>query len=151
MIRSAEPADLAPVRVIEQVCFADPWSLRDFRQAMEWGATFLVATRGPDVAGYVVARRAADEGEILNLAVAPGQRGRGVGKELVERALLMLAGLGVDSVYLEVRESNAVARRLYERLGFREVGRRRGYYRRPREDAVLLRAAIVADRGDAKL
>jgi ribosomal-protein-alanine N-acetyltransferase len=132
------------------VCFADPWSLRDFRQALEWGATFLVATSGPDVAGYVVARRAADEGEILNLAVAPAHRAHGVGRELAARAITSLADQGVDAVYLEVRESNAVARRLYARLGFQEVGRRAGYYRRPREDAVLLRTAIAAVRGDAK-
>jgi ribosomal-protein-alanine N-acetyltransferase len=136
--------------VIEQVCFADPWSLRDFRQALEWGATFLVATSGEDVAGYVVARRAADEGEILNLAVAPGHRGHGVGQELVTRVLTSLAELGAGAAYLEVRESNAVARRRYQRVGFREVGRRVGYYRRPREDAVLLRTAIVAVQGDAK-
>lgn len=101
--------------------------------------------------GYVIARRAADEGEILNLGVATGERGHGVGRALVERALARLAAGGVRVVFLEVRESNAVARRLYQSLGFTEVARRAGYYRRPVEDAVVLRAAIPAEGVSAKL
>jgi [ribosomal protein S18]-alanine N-acetyltransferase len=112
---------------------------------------FLVADVNDVIAGYVIAHHAADEGEILNLAVAPAHRGRGVGRDLVERVLALLSEAGVAAVYLEVRESNAVARQLYYHLGFQEVGRRAGYYRRPREDAVILRAAILAVRGDAKV
>jgi ribosomal-protein-alanine N-acetyltransferase len=81
--------------------------------------------------------------------VAPDQRGRGVGRALAERLIAVLAAHGVATVYLEVRESNAVARRLYGRLGFAEVGRRAKYYRRPVEDAVVLRAAISAETGRA--
>lgn len=91
------------------------------------------------MAGYVVALDAADEGEILNLAVAPAGRRRGLGRALVEEILEVLAGRGVRSVYLEVRESNAPARALYAAHGFREVGRRSHYYRRPVEDAIVLR------------
>jgi ribosomal-protein-alanine N-acetyltransferase len=103
------------------------------------------------VAGYIIARPAANEGEILNLAVAAPHRGHGIARALVERALTRLGELGVATVYLEVRESNLAARTLYDRIGFREVGRRRGYYRRPREDAVLLQTAIAAAGSDAKL
>lgn len=110
---------------------------------------FLVAETADGVAGYVVARDAADEGEILNLAVAPAWHHRGVGRALVARVLTALAGRGATQVFLEVRASNVAARALYEGEGFREVGRRARYYRRPVEDAVVLRAAIVADGGDA--
>lgn len=137
--------------MIERASFADPWSSRDFRDALAAGVTFLVGVTDTAVLGYVIARHAADAGEILNLAVVPESRGRGVGQALVTCALTHLRVRGVAAVYLEVRESNAVARRLYQRLGFQEVGRRAGYYRRPREDAVVLRTAIPAVQGDAKL
>lgn len=101
------------------------------------------------VAGYVVTRAMADEGEILNLAVAADQRRRGVGRRLAGTALEQLAASGARTVYLEVRESNAAARRLYGSLGFAEVGRRQGYYRRPTEAALILRAAIPAGRSHA--
>jgi ribosomal-protein-alanine acetyltransferase len=99
----------------------------------------------------VLARHAADEGEILNLAVAPAARRRGLGRLLVERALAHLVEAGARAAYLEVRQSNSAARRLYGKLGFQEVGTRVAYYRRPTEDAVVLRAAISAVQGDAKL
>jgi len=110
---------------------------------------FLVATDAGVVAGYVIAQDAADEGEILNLAVATGRQRRGVGRALAERALAALADRGVERVFLEVRQSNVAARALYSSLGFGEVGRRARYYRRPVEDAIVLRAAIPADGRDA--
>jgi len=100
---------------------------------------FLVAEVAGEVGGYVVALDAADEGEILNLAVAPGGRRIGLGRALVEAILGMLKDREVSHVYLEVRESNAPARALYAAQGFREVGRRKAYYRRPVEDAIVLR------------
>ncbi len=89
--------------------------------------------------GYVVALDAVDEGEILNLAVAPGGRRKGLGRSLVEAILGVLKDRDVSHIYLEVRESNAPARALYAAQGFREVGRRKAYYRRPVEDAIVLR------------
>lgn len=139
------------VQAIEQGVFTDPWSGREFRDCVVSDAVFLVAVAagGEGVAGYVVAHDAAGEGEILNLAVAPARHRRGVGRALVERVLAVLAARGVSEVFLEVRESNAAAQALYGALGFREVGRRARYYRQPVEDAVVLRAAIPADGGDA--
>src|SRR5438128_1619883 len=137
-IRPARLADVGDVGAIERAVFSDPWSAR-------------LRRRQGVVAGYVVAHSAADEGEILNLGVAPTHRRQGIGRALVERVLQELAGLGVRTVYLEVRASNTSARRLYESLGFGEVARRAGYYRRPVEDAVVLRAAIAAEGGSAKL
>ena len=137
------------VHAIEQVAFSDPWSVRDFRECVASDVVFLVAAAPDGVAGYVIAQDAADEGEILNLAVAPRRHRGGIGRALVERALATLAGRGASRVFLEVRESNTAARALYAALGFGEVGRRRRYYQRPVEDAIVLRAAIPADGGDA--
>ena len=105
-----------------------------------------MAVRGQEVVGYVIARAAADEGEILNLAVAPAQQRHGVGRLLAQQALEDLAARGARSVYLEVRESNAAARRLYEGLGFEAVARRPNYYRQPSEAALVLRTVILAGR-----
>lgn len=121
--------------------FSDPWSTQDFRDCVSF-AQFLVAEaegEGGAIAGYVVALDAADEGEILNLAVAAGGRRNGLGRALVQHILEALTGRGVRQVYLEVRESNAPARALYAAHGFKEAGRRKGYYRRPVEDAIVLR------------
>ena len=123
--------------------------MKDFRECVATGVPFLVAVAGDEVAGYAIAHAAADEGEILNLGVAPARRRQGVGAELVRAMMDALRARGARAVYLEVRDSNAAARALYERLGFREVGRRSRYYRRPVEDAILLRAAISAERGNA--
>ena len=98
------------------------------------------------VLGYAIAHRAADEAEILNVGVAPAHRRQGVGRALVEQLLAALRDAGARVVYLEVRASNVIARRLYESMGFQEVARRARYYRRPVEDAVILRAAIAAGR-----
>jgi ribosomal-protein-alanine N-acetyltransferase len=126
------------VHAIEQRVFADPWSTQDFRDCVSF-ALFLVAEEEVSVAGYVVALDAADEGEILNLAVAEGGRRRGLGRALVEAIVAALSERGVRQVYLEVRESNAAARALYAAFGFKDVGRRQAYYRRPVEDAIVLR------------
>jgi len=137
-IRPAELTDVPAVHAIEQRVFADPWSTQDFRDCVSF-ALFLVAEEHAQVAGYVVALDAADEGEILNLAVAEGGRRRGLGRALVEAIIAALSERGVRQVYLEVRESNAAARALYAAFGFKDVGRRKAYYRRPVEDAIVLR------------
>ena len=86
-----------------------------------------------------------DEGEIADVAVAPSARRRGVARTLIERVAADLMREGVRSLYLEVRESNLAARALYGAMGFTQVGRRRGYYQLPSEDALLLRKEL----GDA--
>jgi ribosomal-protein-alanine N-acetyltransferase len=133
---------VAEVAAIERVAFSDPWSERDFRECIAAEVPFLVAEEHGAVAGYVIARQLVDEAEILNLGVAPARQRHGIGRALVQAMLERLAELQVVAVFLEVRESNAVARRLYAGLGFGEVGRRRNYYRLPKEDAMILRAAI---------
>jgi [ribosomal protein S18]-alanine N-acetyltransferase len=104
----------------------------------------FVAEQGGSIVGYAVGRAALDQGEILNLGVTLQARRRGIGAALVRRLLAAFASSGAREAFLEVRESNFAAQRLYESFGFTDVGRRRGYYRRPVEDAVILRAAIPA-------
>ena len=133
---------MAQVAPIERAVFSDPWSERDLNDCVQTGVPFLVAVQNGAIIGYVIAHHALDEAEILNLGVAPTRQREGVGHALVQEVLARLRRLGVATVFLEVRESNAAARRLYAALGFAHVGRRRDYYRLPAEDAVVLRALI---------
>jgi ribosomal-protein-alanine N-acetyltransferase len=132
-------AELAP---IERAVFSDAWSERDLSDCVRTGVPFLVAEQNGSIIGYVIAHHALDEAEILNLGVAPARQRRGIGRALVQGMLALLRQQGVAKVFLEVRESNGAARRLYGALGFALVGRRRDYYRLPTEDAVVLRIAI---------
>ena len=144
-IRPASQADVAVVAVIERASFGDPWSEEAFRELLEMrDAIFLVATRrSPEtVAGYVIARVVADEADVLNLAVSPAERGRGLGGELLDAGLAAVIDRGAREVFLEVRESNAAALALYGSREFMTVSRRSKYYRNPVEDALLLRRAI---------
>ena len=97
-----------------------------------------VADLAGDCVGFVVTRRAADEIEILNLAVEGAQRGKGIGWQLVEQALVAARETGAARAFLEVRESNQVAVSLYMRHGFRQAGRREAYYSAPEEAALIL-------------
>ena len=148
-IRPATPADVSALVAIERASFSDPWSANDFRESMAAGVSLLLAVRADEVLGYVVARAAADEGEILNLAVGAAHQRRGVGRALARAALKALGARGARTVYLEVRESNAAARHLYHGLGFEVLTRRRDYYRRPVEAALVLKTAIIAGEADA--
>lgn len=96
--------------------------------------------------GYIFSYRALDEAEILNLAVHPEHRRLGIGRGLLDRVLGELARGGVHRVHLEVRETNLAAQAFYREMGFQPAGRRRGYYSRPREDALILTAEIPPNR-----
>jgi ribosomal-protein-alanine N-acetyltransferase len=84
---------------------------------------------------------------VLNLAVAPELRRQGIGRMLLRAGLAAFAARGAEEVFLEVRQSNAAAQQLYQELGFQAVGLRRGYYRNPRESALVLRLGLTADAG----
>ena len=142
-IRSAALADAAPLVAIERRCFSDPWSESSFREALESPWTFgLVAHNNRGIAGYLIGREVAGTGEILNLAVSPDFRRRGVARALLRAGLATFRNRRVEEVYLEVRESNRSAQALYLARGFRPVGQRAAYYRNPREDALVLRLAL---------
>ena len=140
VLRPARIEDVAAVVAIERASFSDPWPDRAFEDAVSDPALmFLVAVESGDVAGYVISWYVADQGEIANIAVAPSARGRGLGAALLDAALDQGRERGAGTTFLEVRESNAPARALYASRAFIEIGRRRGYYRRPPEDAIVLR------------
>jgi len=152
-IRPATAADIDAIVAIERVAFSDPpWSRSSFvRLLKDPYVQFLVAEAadplgGPPAAatvvGYVVTYVVVDEADISNLAVSPECRGRGVGRRLLEAAIAGVESVGVRTVYLEVRESNTVALRLYDSRGFGVVGRRSAYYRHPAEDALILRLTL---------
>ena len=144
-VNRATAADVAEVTSLERECYGDPWPASAFaalpNNARVYFAVARVGAR-PRVAGYVVAWYVADEGELANLAVAPGDRGCGIGTVLLDAMLADAEARGTAQVYLEVRESNAAARQLYAAREFEEVGRRRQYYRNPKEDALILRRTI---------
>ncbi|MEO8200157.1 MAG: ribosomal protein S18-alanine N-acetyltransferase [Gemmatimonadota bacterium] len=140
-IRPARLADVSELADLEPRCFTDPWSAQGFREMLGYPhvVALVAELKSRRIAGYLIARAIEDEGEILNIAVAPENRRHGIGLGLLETALRDLSGRGVESVFLEVRASNQPAVDLYVRLGFRPVGRRREYYRKPVEDAMVLR------------
>ena len=144
-LRAATAADIPQVAAIEAASFTDPWSSASFKSLVSGGLVwFRVAEEDAtgEVVGYILVWFAADEAELANVAVAPSMRGRGVGAALLDDALAAASERGTARMFLEVRDSNARARGLYESRGFEEVGRRRGYYRRPVEDALILRLTI---------
>ncbi len=142
-IRSAILADVGAMVEIERRAFSDPWSETSFREALTSPWTFgLVGLSSRDIAGYLIAREVAGTGEVLNLAVAPEARRRGIGGALLRAGLGALRRRRVSEVFLEVRESNRSAQALYLSQGFRPVGQRAAYYRNPREDALVLRLAL---------
>lgn len=138
------PDDVDAVLEIERASFGVPWSEKTFRNLLRRSnASLLVAEEeGGGVAGYAVLWSVGREAELGNLAVRHGLRRRGVGRRLVAAVLRSAATSGARAVFLEVRESNDAARRLYDVAGFETVGRRRGYYTRPSEDALVMRRAI---------
>ncbi len=143
-IRSATPADVPALVAIERRAFSDPWTDVSFREALTSPWTFgLAAETGRGVAGYLVGREVAGTGEVLNLAVAPEFRRRGIGGALLDAGLAAFRRRRVDEVFLEVRESNRSAQALYLGCGFRAVGQRAAYYRNPREDALVLRLEMT--------
>jgi [ribosomal protein S18]-alanine N-acetyltransferase len=145
IIGPADRGDLSAIVAIERECFSDPWSRDGFRAMLDrpevFFATLRDAAAGP-VVGYVVAIFAGGEGEIANLAIAPASRRNGRGGRLVVAALQEAERRGAEALYLEVRESNAGARQLYDSHRFEVVGRRRRYYQRPVEDALVLRRPV---------
>jgi ribosomal-protein-alanine N-acetyltransferase len=114
--------------------FTRPWDATEFERSLAEKNIYadgLFLGRAAEPAGFIISRRAADQAEILSVALAPEARGRGHSGALLDRHLQNLAQAGVRSVFLEVEEGNRPALALYRRRGFREIGRRQGYYARP--------------------
>ena len=139
-LRDARNTDVTALAAIEVEAFSDPWSASAFTDVLRMAsarATVMVDTNDVPVA-YCILLTAADQGEIANLAVANRAQRHGLATKLLTDALAFAEARRIGSVFLEVRESNAAARTLYRSINFREIGRRKGYYHRPPEDALVL-------------
>jgi [ribosomal protein S18]-alanine N-acetyltransferase len=161
MIRNATPADIPSIIELERACAtAAHWTEPQYQQmflAKKGDPERLVVVaddlseersgsgakaNSTSVLGFVVARQIAPEWELENIVVAPGARRTGLGKRLLEALLIRARETNSAAVFLEVRESNAAARSLYEKKGFELTGRRKAYYTNPPEDAVLYRLTL---------
>ncbi|HEX5193272.1 MAG TPA: ribosomal protein S18-alanine N-acetyltransferase [Solirubrobacteraceae bacterium] len=137
-IRPLSYADLPQVIAIERRTFTTPWSLAMFVLELSKSAGLCLAATdsGGQLLGYLICSRFDTAWHLMNVAVDPSQRRRGIGSALLEE---MIERAGPDEEYtLEVRPSNAHAITLYERLGFRAAGRRPRYYRDNGEDALIM-------------
>jgi [ribosomal protein S18]-alanine N-acetyltransferase len=130
-----EAASLRDARRLAQLhgeSFHRGWGEGEFEQMLSERNTLVHRLKvGRKLVGFAVSRMAADEAEILSIAVAAGYRGRGLSRNLLLTHLGHLAGHGVRKIFLEVEENNQPARRLYERAGFSVAGRRERYYQQP--------------------
>ena len=134
---------VAAVAALEKLCFADPWSLSSIASELNNPlALWLVAVEDGDLIGYIGSQSVMGESDMMNVAVHPDHRRKGVGEMLVLALCEALSGENT-SLALEVRSSNAPAISLYEKLGFVQVGLRRNYYRNPKEDALILRKELA--------
>jgi [ribosomal protein S18]-alanine N-acetyltransferase len=129
VVADARPADAAAFAALHAQSFRRGWSEQEFQRLLaERNVVAHRASFGRTCAGFILSSLVAGEAEILSVAIAPAYRGRGYARPLLDTHLRRLAGLGARTVFLEVGEQNAPACRLYRRAGFREVGRRQGYY-----------------------
>ena len=140
MITEMNATHVAQVAQLEKICFADPWSEKSVASELEniW-ALWLVAVEDDRVIGYIGSQTSIDETDVMNVAVHPDCRRRGIAEALIVNLMEELKKKGSHALMLEVRASNAPAIALYEKLSFLQVGCRKNYYRNPREDALILR------------
>ena len=138
-INNCKEADCSAVANIEKQCFSQPWTEEGVLSAvLQDNTVFLTARSEGEVVGYISFQYVLDEGYINNIAVAPGFRRCGIGKELLKEVIIQGKQRSLSFLTLEVRPSNIAAVDLYVSLGFREVGRRKNFYSDPAEDALLL-------------
>ncbi|MBR6916084.1 MAG: ribosomal protein S18-alanine N-acetyltransferase [Clostridia bacterium] len=127
---------------IERSSFSVPWNADDFTSSANHGT--VAASFGEDdrLSGYGCLISAADEAEITNLAVAKNERRQGIGSAILDYLIVTAAGVSARRIFLEVRESNSGAIALYSSRGFKSIGKRIGYYRLPKEDAIIMMLEI---------
>ena len=140
MIVKMNEGHVKAVAELEKLCFSDPWSENSVASELKNKlALWLVAEEDGRVAGYIGSQTCTDESDVMNVAVHPDFRRRGIAEALVNALVAELKAIESRCLTLEVRASNDPAIGLYEKLGFAEIGRRKNYYRNPREDALIMR------------
>ena len=139
-IQFMNESHVAQVAELEKRCFSVPWSENSIRYELTNPLSlWLVAVDGEKLLGYIGSQTVMDEADMMNVAVDPAARRRGIALRLVQALVQALAAKQVRALTLEVRAGNEPAKALYEQLGFLQVGRRPNYYRNPKEDALILR------------
>ena len=143
IIRRMKLQDCEQVAIIEAESFSMPWSLQAFQNTVEMkNYRYFVAERNGEILGYCGFIFVLDEAEIPNVCVKVSARKQGIGKQMLTVLEEEAKGLGIKTLYLEVRESNQSARKLYTSFGFEEDGIRRDFYELPKENAVLMHKSI---------
>ncbi|MDE6967617.1 MAG: ribosomal protein S18-alanine N-acetyltransferase [Clostridia bacterium] len=133
MIRIATKEDIKDIAQIENICFKDAWSELMLVESLDNGCIMLVAEKDNKVIGYAGIY---PSGDITNIAVLPEVRGNGYGKKLVENLIEIARKNNIDTIFLEVRQSNRLAIKLYEKCGFKLISKRTKYYK-DGEDALI--------------
>ena len=144
MIVPMQETHIAQIAALEKRCFSDPWSEASVRSELSNPLSFwLVAEEDGKLIGYVGSQSVAPEADVMNLAVAPEWRNKGIGRALMTALIAQLHSRGITALFLEVRVGNTPAQNLYRSLGFVEAGRRPKYYVNPTEDALILRKELT--------
>lgn len=139
MIRLMKEEDLGAVAQLEQTVFSVPWSEHNLRESLSRPEyLFLVSEEEGTITGYAGLLMIAGEGDVTNIAVFPEHRGRGTGSALTEALLTEGRKRGMNAFTLEVRVGNQAAIHIYEKLGFQSEGVRKGFYEKPKEDALIM-------------
>lgn len=144
-IEKTTPSHLSSICEIENASFSDPWSEKALASIIDDPLTRFISTIAEDsdkVAGYAIMRILFKEAEILNFAVSRDFRRMGIGREMMDHLLHLAQTEGAEMVFLEVRESNTAARELYGSFGFSPITKRRNYYIKPTEDAIVMYASL---------
>lgn len=138
-IRVMTADDLPAVFAIEQVSHPSPWPMKGLQESLQNHAAFVLE-QGGLVVGFAFVQRILDEAHLLDIAIAPSQRGQGLGRELLRQLMDEVLAVGVTIWFLEVRVSNRAAISLYQSLGYNELSLRRNYYDGSdgKEDALLM-------------
>ncbi len=138
MIRQFRSGDEKFIALLEKECFSSPWSEHAVLDSLENSTFFLLFEEDREVLGYVGLQTVLDEGYITNVAVTKKARKKGVGSALIEQTKKLANEKGLKFISLEVRESNLPAIALYEKQGFKAVGKRKNFYSHPKEDAIIM-------------
>lgn len=134
---------LEQIEELEKMCFSDPWCIAMLAPELANPLSlWLVALDGEQVVGYVGSQSVLDSADMMNIAVHPDFRRQGIAQRLIRSLAEELINRNVRTLLLEVRASNTAAIRLYERLQFCQIGCRPGYYKRPKEDALIMRKEL---------
>ena len=146
-VRPGRVEDLPAIQaILQDTPEAAAWNPKSLEEVFELNVKyFFIAEKDGAVLGFIAGRRLLDEAEVLNLAVLPGARKKGLGRALLQVLVETFSGEGTLQIFLEVRESNRSAIAFYQHAGFGQIAKRPGYYRNPEETALVLAVRLHVD------